>query len=63
MSHARSLGNDAGLPPTDVDTVIVGAGPQALTVLARWLFERPLDLRRVAVVESAGEWMTAWRAG
>lgn len=63
MSHARSLGNDAGLPPTDADTVIVGAGPQALTVLARWLFERPSDLRRVAVVESAGEWMTAWRAG
>ncbi|MEM8707973.1 MAG: FAD/NAD(P)-binding protein, partial [Actinomycetota bacterium] len=47
----------------EVDTVIVGAGPQALTVAARWLCDRPGSLRDIMVVDPSGTWLAAWRRG
>ncbi|MEO1057951.1 MAG: FAD-dependent oxidoreductase [Actinomycetota bacterium] len=44
----------------ETDTVVVGAGPQALTVLARWVCDRPTAVDDVVVVDPAGCWMRAW---
>ncbi|MFV0307731.1 MAG: hypothetical protein ACK5OX_08310 [Desertimonas sp.] len=44
----------------DIDTLVVGAGPQALTVLARWARDRPASVNQVVVVDPAGGWMRAW---
>lgn len=48
---------------TETDTLIVGAGPQALTVLARWLGDQPARVDSVVVVDPSGSWMQAWDAG
>ncbi len=47
----------------ETDTLVVGAGPQALTVLARWLCDRPASVQHITVVDPAGTWMQAWRRG
>jgi len=44
-----------------VDTLVVGAGPQALTVLARWAHDRPSVGDRCLVIDPSGNWLTAWR--
>lgn len=43
------------------DTLVVGAGPQALTVLGRWLSDRPACLHNLLVVDPAGTWMRTWK--
>lgn len=42
------------------DTLVVGAGPQALTVVARWVCDRPTAVDDVVVADPAGCWMRAW---
>ncbi|MEM7286060.1 MAG: hypothetical protein AAF480_06890 [Actinomycetota bacterium] len=42
------------------DTLMVGAGPQALTVLARWLCDRPSGVQDIVVVDPSGSWLHAW---
>lgn len=44
----------------EIDTLVVGAGPQALTVLARWVCDRPSRVSSVLVVDPSGSWMRAW---
>ena len=44
----------------ETDTLVVGAGPQALTVLARWACHRPSSVERLVVVDPSGSWMHAW---
>lgn len=46
----------------ETDTLVVGAGPQALTVLARWLCDRPASVNNVIVADPSGQWMDAWHA-
>ncbi|MEM9037856.1 MAG: hypothetical protein AAGD18_24930 [Actinomycetota bacterium] len=45
---------------TEIDTLVVGAGPQALTVLARWACDRPGAIGRVLVADPSGAWMRTW---
>ncbi|MEM7341592.1 MAG: hypothetical protein AAF467_23290 [Actinomycetota bacterium] len=47
---------------TETDTLVVGAGPQALTVAARWLCGRPALVASLMVVDPAGSWMAGWDA-
>lgn len=49
-----------GGPVIEIDTLVVGAGPQALTVLARWACDRPATIGGVLVADPSGEWMRAW---
>lgn len=44
----------------ETDTLVVGAGPQALTVVARWACDRPSSVERLVVVDPSGRWMHAW---
>lgn len=46
--------------PTNAELLVVGAGPQALTVVARIASDRPGGVRDVVVVDPAGRWLDAW---
>ncbi|WP_448560571.1 FAD/NAD(P)-binding protein [Trichothermofontia sp.] len=59
ISGWRQL-SPAGLPDT-VDLAIVGAGPQALTLVTHLLQKRPSLRQRFVVLDPAGEWLVQWR--
>ncbi|MEM7272244.1 MAG: hypothetical protein AAF547_04105 [Actinomycetota bacterium] len=44
----------------EIDTLVVGAGPQALTVVARWVCDRPSAVEQFIAVDPAGTWLRAW---
>ncbi|MEM9131950.1 MAG: hypothetical protein AAF962_03640 [Actinomycetota bacterium] len=44
----------------EIDTLVVGAGPHALTVVSRWICERPARVDDVVIVDPAGTWMQEW---
>ncbi len=46
----------------EIDTLVVGAGPQSLTVLARWVCQQPERVGRVLAVDPAGSWLRVWGA-
>lgn len=45
----------------EVETLVVGAGPHALTVVAEWVLGRPDRAADICVVDPAGCWMQVWR--
>ncbi|WP_448571415.1 FAD/NAD(P)-binding protein [Trichothermofontia sp.] len=53
----------AGSPtlPAAVNLAIVGAGPQALTLVTHLLQKRPSLRQRFVVLDPAGEWLAQWR--
>ncbi|MEM9561730.1 MAG: FAD-dependent oxidoreductase [Actinomycetota bacterium] len=44
----------------EIDTLVVGAGPHALTVVSRWVCDRPATVDHLLAVDPAGCWMHAW---
>lgn len=44
----------------ETDTLVVGAGPQALTVIARWVDDCPDRREEIVVVDRNGRWLDAW---
>ncbi|MEO1065288.1 MAG: hypothetical protein AAFZ07_28055 [Actinomycetota bacterium] len=58
VAATRSNGSETGA--TEIDTLVVGAGPQALTVLSRWLTDRPAVVGDVLAVDPAGTWLRTW---
>ena len=47
--------------PQKIDIAIVGAGPQALTLVAHILQKKAKFRRRILVFDSSGTWLSQWR--
>ena len=46
--------------PPSIDIAIIGAGPQALTLVTHLLQKKAAMRNRFVVVDPAGEWMHQW---
>lgn len=46
--------------PETIDIAIIGAGPQALTLVTHMLQKKATLRRRIVVLDGAGQWMQQW---
>ncbi|MEM9038693.1 MAG: FAD-dependent oxidoreductase [Actinomycetota bacterium] len=46
---------------SDVEVAVVGAGPNALAVVAHLVASKPSLRERIAVLDPSGEWLRTWR--
>ncbi|MEB3831829.1 FAD/NAD(P)-binding protein [Phormidium sp. CCY1219] len=54
------MNENSALIPCEIDIAIIGAGPQALTLVAHLLQKRKSMRRRFVVFDPSGGWLTQW---
>lgn len=54
------MNENSALIPSEIDIAIIGAGPQALTLLAHLLQKRKTMRRQFVVFDPRGRWFMQW---